>query len=77
MMENDKIVSINDKKPMNVDDAVNINKEAGTAIKLVVERTENVPDVGQAANQAQLDMFHQQVIEKYFNLYRYSMGKNI
>lgn len=31
VMENDKFVSINDKKPRNGDDAVNIIKEADTA----------------------------------------------
>jgi len=43
--ENDKIISINNKTPRNVDDAVNIIKEAGKAIKLVVVRQEDVPDV--------------------------------
>lgn len=43
--ENDKIISINNKTPRNVDDAVQIIKEAGKAIKLVVVRQEDVPDV--------------------------------
>jgi len=43
--ENDKIISINNKTPRNVDDAVQIIKEAGKSIKLVVVRQEDVPDV--------------------------------
>eukprot|EP00092_Neocalanus_flemingeri_P045011 GFUD01050126.1.p1 GENE.GFUD01050126.1~~GFUD01050126.1.p1 ORF type:complete len:732 (+),score=192.56 GFUD01050126.1:160-2355(+) len=43
--ENDKIISINNKTPRNVDDAVGIIKEAGKSIKLVVVRQEEVPDV--------------------------------
>ena len=43
--ENDKIISINNKTPRNVDDAVQIIKEAGKAIKLVVVRQEDVPGV--------------------------------
>jgi len=43
--ENDKIISINNKTPRNVDDAVGIIKEAGKSIKLVVVRQEDVPDV--------------------------------
>ena len=43
--ENDKIMSINNKNPRNVDDAVGIIKEAGRSIKLVVVRAEEVPDV--------------------------------
>eukprot|EP00096_Caligus_rogercresseyi_P015176 TRINITY_DN761_c0_g1_i12.p1 TRINITY_DN761_c0_g1~~TRINITY_DN761_c0_g1_i12.p1 ORF type:complete len:675 (+),score=193.11 TRINITY_DN761_c0_g1_i12:203-2227(+) len=42
--ENDKIVSINNKTPRNVDDAVNVIKSAGNQIKLVVLREEDVPD---------------------------------
>jgi len=43
--ENDKIISINNKTPRNVDDAVGIIKDAGKSIKLVVVRQEEVPDV--------------------------------
>jgi len=43
--ENDKIISINNKTPRNVDEAVGIIKEAGKSIKLVVVRQEEVPDV--------------------------------
>jgi len=43
--ENDKIISINNKTPRNVDDAVGIIKDAGKSIKLVLVRVEEVPDV--------------------------------
>ena len=43
--ENDKIVSINNKTPRNVDEAVGIIKEAGKSIKLMILRAEEVPDV--------------------------------
>lgn len=43
--ENDKIISINNKSPRNVDDAVNIIKEAGKSIRLMLVRQEEVPDV--------------------------------
>jgi len=43
--ENDKIISINNKSPANVDAAVGIIKEAGKSIKLVLVRVEEVPDV--------------------------------
>eukprot|EP00092_Neocalanus_flemingeri_P070020 GFUD01085895.1.p2 GENE.GFUD01085895.1~~GFUD01085895.1.p2 ORF type:complete len:234 (-),score=53.29 GFUD01085895.1:289-885(-) len=43
--ENDKIISINNKTPRNIDDAVGIIKEAEQSIKLVVVRQEEVPDV--------------------------------
>ena len=38
--ENDKIISINNKSPANVDAAVGIIKEAGKSIKLVLVRVE-------------------------------------
>ncbi len=41
--ENDKIISINNKSPRNVDDAVNIIKEAGKSIRLMLVRQEEVP----------------------------------
>ena len=43
--ENDKIISINNKNPRNVDDAVGIIKDAGKSIKLMLLRQEEVPDV--------------------------------
>ncbi|XP_023346890.1 lamin-L(I) [Eurytemora carolleeae] len=43
--EGDKIISINNKNPRNVDDAVGIIKEAGKSIKLMLLRQEEVPDV--------------------------------
>lgn len=43
--ENDKIISINNRNPRNVDDAVGIIKEAGKSIKLMLLRQEEVPDV--------------------------------
>ena len=43
--ENDKIISINNKNPRNVDDAVGIIKDAGKHIKLMLLRQEEVPDV--------------------------------
>merc|ERR1712073_189389 len=43
--ENDKIISINNKTPRNVDDAVGIIKDAGKSIKVVLVRVEEVPDV--------------------------------
>ena len=45
MKENDKIISINNKTPRNVDDAVGIIKDAGKSIKVVLVRVEEVPDV--------------------------------
>jgi len=41
--ENDKILTINQKTPRNVDDAVGVIKQAGNQIKLVVLREEDVP----------------------------------
>ena len=52
--ENDKIISINNKTPRDVDDAVQIIKDAGKSVKLVVVRQEDVPDVTQAAQAAQM-----------------------
>ena len=43
--ENDKIISINNRNPRNVDDAVGIIKDAGKSIKLMLLRQEEVPDV--------------------------------
>ena len=43
--EGDKIMSINNQSPRNVDEAVNIIKKAGKAISLVITRLEDVPDV--------------------------------
>ena len=44
--ENDKILTINQKTPRNVDDAVGVIKQAGNQIKLVVLREEDVPAGG-------------------------------
>ena len=43
--ENDKIISINNKSPRNVDDAVNIIKEAGKSIPPKLVRQEEVPGI--------------------------------
>ena len=43
--ENDKIISINNKSPRNVDDAVNIIKEAGKSIRLMLVLQEELPGI--------------------------------
>ena len=51
--ENDKIISINNKSPANVDAAVGIIKEAGKSTKLVLVRVEEVPEVVFDGNHSQ------------------------
>ena len=50
--ENDKIISINNKTPRNVDEAVGVIKDAGKSIKLVLARVEEVPDIVMDDNQS-------------------------
>ena len=46
LLENDKIISINNLRPRNVEEAVGIIRDAGKLIQVVIVRCEDIPDDG-------------------------------